>query len=92
MSDTVKKKNLMTHLVVGYPSIEANIETIKAMQDAGVDYIELQIPFSDPIADGKTILSANQAALINCCSCLHRVGADDPIAVPGVPIFCQSCH
>ncbi len=59
------KKNLMTHIVIGYPSLEANIELIKAMLDAGVDYIELQIPFTDPIADGKTILYANQRALEN---------------------------
>ncbi len=63
MMNRQTKKNLMTHIVIGYPSIKANIETIRVMQDAGVDYIELQIPFSDPIADGRTILNANQVAL-----------------------------
>lgn len=59
------KKSLMAHIVIGYPSIEANIELIKVMSDAGVDFIELQIPFTDPIADGKTIMNASQIALKN---------------------------
>lgn len=58
-------KKLMTHIVVGYPSIETNRKMISAMADAGVDLIELQIPFSDPIADGKTIHSASQQSLEN---------------------------
>ena len=65
MSPSRNIKYLMTHIVIGYPSIEANVRTIKTMRDAGVDYIEMQIPFSDPIADGRTILNANQAALKN---------------------------
>ena len=51
---------LMTHIVVGYPSFEASFEIVKAMVAAGVDLMELQIPFSEPIADGPVILRANQ--------------------------------
>jgi tryptophan synthase alpha chain len=54
---------LMTHIVVGYPSLEASFEIVKAMVEAGVDLMELQIPFSEPIADGPVILKANQEAL-----------------------------
>jgi tryptophan synthase alpha chain len=54
---------LMTHLVIGYPSLEASLELVDAMVEAGVDLIELQIPFSEPIADGPVILHANQHAL-----------------------------
>lgn len=54
---------LMTHIVIGYPSLEASFETVQAMVAAGVDLMELQIPFSEPIADGPVILKANQAAL-----------------------------
>ena len=54
---------LMTHLVLGYPSFEINRQVIAAMVDNGVDCIELQIPFSEPMADGPTILKANQDAL-----------------------------
>ncbi len=60
-----KKKNilLMTHLVLGYPSLETNREVIRQMAENGVDCIELQIPFSEPMADGPVILKANQDAL-----------------------------
>lgn len=54
---------LMTHIVLGYPSFEASIEVVDAMVEAGVDLIELQIPFSEPMADGPVILHANQRAL-----------------------------
>ena len=54
---------LMTHLVLGYPSFETNREVIRQMVENGVDLIELQIPFSEPMADGPMILRANQAAI-----------------------------
>ena len=54
---------LMTHIVMGYPSFEDSFEIVKQMVDAGVDLMELQIPFSEPIADGPVILKANQVAL-----------------------------
>ncbi len=58
-----KKILLMTHLVLGYPSFETNRKVIAAMVEAGVDCIEMQIPFSEPVADGPVILRANQEAL-----------------------------
>ena len=61
-----RKKNdilLMTHIVIGYPSLEASYEIVRSMVAAGVDIMELQIPFSEPIADGPVILKANQEAL-----------------------------
>lgn len=54
---------LMTHLVLGYPSFETNKAVIAQMADNGVDCIELQIPFTEPIADGPVILKANQESL-----------------------------
>lgn len=54
---------LMTHIVLGYPSFEASLRIIDAMVEAGVELIELQIPFSEPMADGPVILRANQDAL-----------------------------
>ena len=56
---------LMTHIVLGYPSLEINREVIQQMVDNGVDCIEMQIPFSEPMADGPVILKANQEALAN---------------------------
>jgi len=54
---------LMTHIVLGYPSFEDSFKIIEEMVAAGVDLMELQIPFSEPIADGPVILHANQKAL-----------------------------
>lgn len=54
---------LMTHIVLGYPSLEANRSMVAAMVEAGVDLMELQIPFSEPTADGPVILQANAEAL-----------------------------
>lgn len=54
---------LMTHIVLGYPSFEASYEIVARMVEAGVELMELQIPFSEPIADGPVILQANQEAL-----------------------------
>jgi tryptophan synthase alpha subunit len=54
---------LMTHVVLGYPSLEQSVEIVLAMDDAGASLIELQIPFSDPMADGPTIMRANEQAL-----------------------------
>lgn len=65
---TTKKENrlgLMTHLVVGYPSLEVTESLVRVMAESGVDFIELQIPFSDPLADGPTIMRACEKALEN---------------------------
>lgn len=56
---------LMTHIVLGYPSWETCLQVIESMVEAGVDLMELQIPFSEPMADGPVILQANQKALEN---------------------------
>ncbi len=55
----------MTHVVVGYPSLEDNWSMLQAMGDAGVDLVELQMPFSEPTADGPLFVKANQEALRN---------------------------
>ena len=53
----------MTHIVLGYPSFDENLRIIEEMVEAGVDLMELQIPFSEPTADGPVIVRANQRAL-----------------------------
>ena len=58
-----KKILIMTHIVCGYPDFETSYRIVEEMVKAGVDLMELQIPFSEPIADGPVILHANQRAL-----------------------------
>ena len=54
---------LMTHIVLGYPSFDTCRRVVEQMVLAGVELMELQIPFSEPVADGPVILHANQKAL-----------------------------
>ena len=54
---------LMTHIVLGYPSFEVNRRVIQQMVENGVDCIEMQIPFSEPMADGPVIMKANLDSL-----------------------------
>ncbi len=54
---------LMTHIVLGHPHFDTSLRLVESMVQAGVDLIELQIPFSEPMADGPVILRANQEAL-----------------------------
>ncbi|MFH2093864.1 MAG: tryptophan synthase subunit alpha [Pseudomonadota bacterium] len=76
---------LMTHIVMGYPSFEDSYEIVKQMVNAGVDLMELQIPFSEPMADGPVILKANQRAIEQgstvekCFEFAQKVAKDFPI-------------
>ena len=49
----------MTHLIVGYPSVEVNRQMLEIMGEVGIDLVELQMPFSEPVADGPTFVRAN---------------------------------
>ncbi|PIQ80952.1 MAG: tryptophan synthase subunit alpha [Candidatus Pacebacteria bacterium CG_4_10_14_3_um_filter_34_15] len=60
-----ERVGLMTHVVIGYPTLEETISIAKTMAENGVDIIELQIPFSDPLADGPTIMHACEKSLEN---------------------------
>lgn len=60
---STKRIGLMTHVIVGYPSLEETISIVKTMANSGVDFVELQIPFSDPLADGPTIMKACEQSL-----------------------------
>ena len=87
IKDRLKKKEilLMTHIVMGYPSFDAAYDIVEQMVASGVDLMELQIPFSEPMADGPVILKANQHALDNgstvqkCFEFARRVTLDFPI-------------
>lgn len=54
---------LMTHIVIGYPAMDSCMRIVESMVEAGVDLMEIQIPFSEPMADGPVIVRANADAL-----------------------------
>ncbi|KAK5705087.1 hypothetical protein LTR97_002201 [Elasticomyces elasticus] len=66
----------VTYTTAGYPTIEGTADVLLAMEAGGADVIELGSPFTDPIADGPTIQTANTVALKNGTStksCLNIV-------------------
>ncbi|WP_231506234.1 tryptophan synthase subunit alpha [Paenibacillus sp. UNC451MF] len=73
---------LMAHQILGYPDFETNYEMIRLFHECGVDLVELQIPFTEPIADGPVFLKANQQSLERgttveqCMEFARRVAAD----------------
>ncbi|OAA56146.1 tryptophan synthase [Niveomyces insectorum RCEF 264] len=56
---------LVTYVTAGYPNAEDTAGILVAMEQGGADIIELGVPFTDPIADGPTIQTANTIALQN---------------------------
>ncbi|MCB4748926.1 MAG: tryptophan synthase subunit alpha [Sulfurovum sp.] len=56
-------KQLVAYITTGFPSINFTIDVALALAEAGVDTLELGIPFSDPVADGPVIEAANLKAL-----------------------------
>jgi tryptophan synthase alpha chain len=54
-----KKAALIPFFVIGDPDFDTSLAIVKTAIDAGVDILELGIPFSDPIADGPTIQKAD---------------------------------
>ncbi len=59
------KKAFISFITCGDPDLETTRKLIYALEKAGVDLIELGIPFSDPTAEGPVIQSANMRALKN---------------------------
>src|SRR5438094_1781536 len=54
---------LIGYLPVGYPSVDVSIEAMDAMVEAGVDIVEVGVPYSDPVMDGPTIQAAAEPAV-----------------------------
>ena len=58
-----KKKAFIAFITAGDPSLRITEQLVLAFEKAGVDIIELGVPFSDPLADGPTIQASSQRAL-----------------------------
>jgi tryptophan synthase alpha chain len=54
---------IVAYITAGDPSLDATLEFVFALEEAGTDVIELGVPFSDPLADGPTIQRASERAL-----------------------------
>lgn len=59
------EKAMITYITAGLPDLETTKKLLKAQAQAGVDVVELGIPFSDPIADGPVIQDASFRSIQN---------------------------
>ena len=64
-SERGDKKLLSLYFCAGCPTLDGTADTIMTMQKRGIDFIEVGIPFSDPLADGPVIQTAATRALKN---------------------------
>jgi tryptophan synthase alpha chain len=102
-----KKSNLLNmYCTAGYPGLHDLPTIIQALHEAGVDMVEIGIPYSDPLADGPTIQMSNSIALKNgisielifeqlaqCNAEIPKIimGYFNPVLQYGVERFCARC-
>lgn len=60
-----KNNNLSVFFTAGFPTIASTKEILGILNDTAVDFIEIGIPFSDPLADGQVIQHSSTVALNN---------------------------
>src|SRR5580765_3100295 len=58
-----KQRALIPYLTAGFPTSAVSLEALRRVAAAGADFVEVGVPFSDPLADGPTIQRTTQAAL-----------------------------
>jgi tryptophan synthase alpha chain len=66
--DSAKRENraaLIGYMTAGFPDKDSCGEIVKAMVDAGVDLIEIGIPYSDPVMDGPVIQRASETSIMS---------------------------
>lgn len=68
ISNILKEKpsnNLSIYFTAGFPGLHDTTKVIQELSNAKVDFIEVGLPYSDPLADGPTIQKSSQKALQN---------------------------
>jgi tryptophan synthase alpha chain len=76
---------LVGYLPAGFPDVPGAIEALRAMVDAGVDVIEIGLPYSDPLMDGPTIQAAAERALAGGFRLADLFRTVEAVAATGVP-------
>ena len=75
------------YLPLGYPDVPGSVDAALAMVDAGVDIVELGLPYSDPVMDGPTIQHAVEHALAGGARVREIFGAVERVAASGAPVL-----
>jgi tryptophan synthase alpha chain len=78
---------LVGYLPVGYPSVAGSADAVRAMVDAGVDVVELGMPYSDPVMDGPVIQRAVEAALARGTRVRDTLHVVEQVAARGAPVL-----
>lgn len=61
-----KKTNVLSiYFTAGYPNLNSTVEIAEALEKAGADFLEIGIPYSDPLADGPVIQASSLTAIEN---------------------------
>lgn len=61
-----KKSSILSiYFTAGYPTLESTLDIAEALEKAGADFLEIGIPYSDPLADGPVIQKSSQRAIEN---------------------------
>lgn len=79
-----KRRALIPYLTAGFPTRSRSLEALQRVAGAGADFVEIGVPFSDPLADGPTIQRTTQTALeqgMNLAGVLDLIRAAD-VAIP----------
>jgi len=58
-----KSRALIPYLTAGFPTPAVSLEALRRVAHAGADFVEVGVPFSDPLADGPVIQRATERAL-----------------------------
>jgi tryptophan synthase alpha chain len=81
---------LVGYLPAGHPSVDGAVEAILAMVEAGVDVVEVGLPYSDPLMDGPVIQAAVERALAAGCRTADVLATVERVAATGVPTLVMS--
>jgi len=73
-------KKLVAYITTGFPDKNFTVDLALSLKEAGVDSLELGIPFSDPVADGPVIEAANSKALQNGFKIVDLLEVSEKIA------------
>ncbi|MDB5259151.1 MAG: Tryptophan synthase alpha chain [Candidatus Taylorbacteria bacterium] len=85
-----KQIEIMAHLVAGYPDTGASLRLAETFAASGANILEIQMPFSEPVADGPTIVEACHVALKNGFRSKEIFAFCHKVSKFGVPIVIMS--
>lgn len=78
---------LVGYLPVGFPTVPGSARAVRTMVEAGVDVVELGIPYTDPVMDGPVIQAAANRALAQGTRVADTLRVAEQVADAGAPVL-----